>query len=172
MHVLFGRATSIFELLSIVVGAILFGALTLAFVWNSNIAGLKKITQVVLALDIAGGVVANFTSGTNNYYAESLNRKYFFIFFHLLQPSLLVWIYPADWYAIAAVSVFTLTGSIIVLQVKSYNRQRVTAVSLWVACMTLATLLNFSVLLLYLTMLLYAIKLILAFSVNWASPNK
>jgi hypothetical protein len=90
----------------------------------------------------------------------------------LLQPSLLVWIYPADWYAVAAVSLFTLIASMIILHVKTHNRQRVTALSLLTLCMMLTILLNFSGALLYLTMLFYAIKLILAFSVNWISIEK
>ena len=172
LHQLFGRQTTLFDILIIVGCAIAFASLTLTLIFNTDLSVIKKIIHTILALDIGGGVVANFTVGTNNYYAESLTRKYFFVFFHLLQPSLLVWIYPADWYAVAAVSLFTLIASMIILHVKTHNRQRVTALSLLTLCRMLTILLNFSGAVLYLTMLFYAIKLILAFSVNWISIEK
>lgn len=170
-HQLFGRQTTLFDILIIVGCSIAFASLSLGWIWNTDLSVLKKIIHTILALDIGGGVVANFTEGTNNYYAESLNRKYFFIFFHLLQPFLLVWIYPADLYAVAAVSLFTLIASMIILHVKTHHRQRVIALSLLTLCMMLTILIDFSGALVFLTMLFYAIKLILAFSVNWISDS-
>jgi len=80
---LFGRETTGFDLLAIIISSISFAALTLILKWNEDISILNKITLTILALDIGGGVVANFTTGTNNYYAESLSKRYFFILFHL-----------------------------------------------------------------------------------------
>jgi prepilin signal peptidase PulO-like enzyme (type II secretory pathway) len=127
---------------------------------------------IILALDIGGGVVANFTTGTNNYYAESLKKRYLFVVFHLLQPSILIWIFPSELLAILGVSLFTLTSSIIVLNIKKQYNQRIIAVTLLLFSLFLSTLLNYSDPLTKMIMQLFSIKLILAFSVNWASNDK
>ncbi len=164
---LFGRETTRFDLLAIIISSVSFAALTLIQKWNVDISILKKITLAILALDIGGGVVANFTKGTNNYYTESLNKSYFFVFFHLLQPLILIWIYPSSFSTITIVSIYTLISSIIVLNIKDYYKQRIIAVTLLILCLFLTTHLDYPDTLLQLTMLLYSIKLILAFSVNW-----
>jgi hypothetical protein len=169
---LFGRETTIFELLAIVISSLSFAALTLTLKWNAEISILKIIILTLLALDIAGGVVANFTKGTNNYYAESLRKRYFFVLFHLLQPSILTWIFPNELLAILVISIFTLISSIIVLNTKKHNTQRITAITFLLLSFILSIFLNYSDPLLQIVMQLFSIKLILAFSVNWNSSDK
>ena len=89
---LFGRETTTFHLLAIVIASLSFAGLTLLLKLNTDISNFKLIILTILTLDIAGGVVANFTTGTTNYYAESLRKRYVFVLFHLLQPSILIWI--------------------------------------------------------------------------------
>lgn len=171
-HELFGRETTTFDLLAIVISSFSFAGLTLILKWNTNISIIKIIILTVLALDIAGGFVANFTKGTNDYYNESLNKRYFFVFFHLIQPTILIWIFPSEFLAILGVSIYTLISSIVVLNIKKHNTQRVVAVTLLLLSFILSTLLNFSDLLTQLIMQLFSLKLILAFSVNWISCDK
>ncbi len=166
-HELFGRETTRFDLLAIIICSVSFATLTVILKWNVDISTIKKIILTILALDIGGGVVANFTTGTNNYYFESLSKRYFFIFFHLLQPLILIWIYPSDSLAIMGISLFALTSSIIVLNLKDQYTQRIVAVTLLLLCIILTPLSNYSDHLLQITILLYSIKLIIAFSVNW-----
>ena len=171
-HELFGRETTTFDLLAIVISSFSFAGLTLILKRDANISIIKIITLTILALDIAGGAVANFTKGTNNYYNESLSKRYFFVFFHLIQPTILIWIFPNDFLLILRLSLFTLTSSIIVLKIKKHYTQRVVAVTLLLLSFVLSTLLNFSDLLTQLLMQLFSLKLILAFSVNWFSSDK
>jgi hypothetical protein len=140
--------------------------------WNVNISTIKKIILTILALDIGGGVVANFTTGTNKYYFDSLSKRYFFIFFHLLQPLILIWIYPSDSLSIMVISLYTLISSIIVLNLKDQYTQRIVAVTLSILCVILTQLLIYSDHLLQIAIFLFSIKLILAFSVNWISIRK
>ena len=168
-HDLFGRETTTFDLLAIAISSLSFAGLTLILKWNADISNFKLIILTILALDIAGGIVANFTSGTTNYYAESLRKRYFFVLFHLLQPSILIWIFPNELQAILGISIFTLISSIIVLNIKKHNTQRITAITLLFLSFMLSVLLNYSDPLLQIVMLLFSIKLILAFSVNWFS---
>jgi len=169
---LFGLETTRFDLLAIIISAVSFAALTLILNSNSAALATKAIVLIILALDIGGGVVANFTTGTNNYYAESLQKRYLFVVFHLLQPSVLIWIFPNELLAILGVSLFTLTSSIIVLNIKKQYNQRIIAVTLLLFSLFLSTLLNYSDPLTKMIMQLFSIKLILAFSVNWASNDK
>ena len=169
---LFGRETTTFDLLAIVIGSLSFAGLTPILKWNTDISNFKLIILTILALDIAGGVVANFTTGTNNYYAESLRKRYFFVLFHLLQPSFLIWIFPSELLVILGVSLFTLTSSIIVLNVKKQYNQKIVAITLLLLCLILSTLLNYTDTLSQMIMQLFSIKLILAFSVNWASSDQ
>jgi hypothetical protein len=169
---IFGRETTTFDLLAIIIGSVSFALLTLFVKWNADITIIKKIILIILALDIAGGVVANFTRGTNNYYAESLQKRYLFVLFHLLQPSILIWIFPNESLAVLGVSIFTLINSIIVLNVKKHYNQRIIAVTLLLFSLILSTLFNYTDPLTKMIMQLFSIKLILAFSVNWASTDK
>ena len=168
----FGRETTMFDLLAIIICSISFAILTIFVKWNADITITKKIILTILALDIGGGVVANFTTGTNFYYAESLRKTYLFVLFHLLQPSILIWIFPSELLVILGVSLFTLTSSIIVLNVKKQYNQRIVAITLLLLCLILSTLLNYTDTLSQMIMQLFSIKLILAFSVSWASSDQ
>jgi hypothetical protein len=169
---LFGRETSTFDLLAVIISSVLFAGLTVLIKWNSDFSILKKIILTILALDIAGGVVANFTRGTNNYYAESLQKRYLFVLFHLLQPSILIWVFPKELLAVLGVSIFTLISSIIVLNIKKHYNQRIIAVTLLLFTLIVSTLFNYTDPFTKMIMQLFSIKLILAFSVNWASTDK
>lgn len=169
---LFGRETTTFDLLAIIISSGSFAGLILMIKWNADITVIKKIILTILALDIDGGIVANFTTGTNIYYAESLRKRYIFVLFHLLQPSILIWIFPSELIAILGVSLFTLTSSIIVLRIKKHYNQRIIAVTLLLLSIFLSTLLNYTDPLTKMIMQLFSIKLILAFSVNWDSTDK
>jgi hypothetical protein len=165
----FGRETTMFDLLAIIICSISFAVLTLFVKWNADITITKKIILTILALDIGGGVVANFTTGTNNYYAESLRKRYLFVLFHLLQPSILIWIFPSDLIAILGVSLFTLTSSIIVLNIKKHYNQRIVAITLLLLSSILLTLLPYTERLTQMMMQFFSLKLIFSFSVNWFS---
>lgn len=169
---LFGRETTAFDLLTITISSISFAGLTLLLKWNADISNFKLVILTILALDIAGGVIANFTKGTNKFYSESLIKRYLFVFFHILQPSILIWIFPSELLAILGVSLFTLTSSIIVLNIKKQYNQRIIAVTLLLFSLFLSTLLNYSDPLIKMIMQLFSVKLILAFSVNWNLSDK
>ena len=168
---LFGRETKILDLLAVVISACFLAVLTLLFKWNADFSVIKKAVLTILALDIGGGVVANFTSGTNNYYAESLSKRYLFVLFHLAQPSLLIWIFPSELVAILGVMLFSLACSIIVLRLNSPQNQRIIAVTLLLLTMILSALLNYTDPMAQLIMQFFSIKLILAFGVNWTAIN-
>ena len=172
LRALFGLETTRLDLLAIVISALSFAALTLILNSNSDALDTKTIVLIILALDIGGGAVANFTTGTNNYYAESFQKRYLFVVFHLLQPSILIWIFPSELLAILGVSLFTLTSSIIVLNVKKQYNQRIVAITLLLLSLILSTLLSYADQLAQIIMHFFSLKLILAFSVNRTTNYK
>jgi membrane glycosyltransferase len=172
LRALFGLETTRLDLLAIVISALSFAALTLILNSNSDALDTKTIVLIILALDIGGGAVANFTTGTNNYYAESFQKRYLFVVFHLLQPSILIWIFPSELLAILGVSLFTLTSSIIVLNIKKQYNQRIVAITLLLLSLILSTLLSYTDQLIQIIMHFFSLKLILAFSVNWTTDYK
>lgn len=107
LHDVFGERQS----LGAVVTVLLFGA-SLAIVLHlvfpemgSEVSLWRSVLAFLLIFDIFAGVVANFTSGTNNYYASRAAKRIVFLSIHvhivlvalLLQTgllfSLMVWAY-------------------------------------------------------------------------------
>ncbi len=168
----FGRETTLFDIFTIFIGSVSLAIVTLLLVWEIDLSFTKKMVLTLLALDIGGGVVANFTDGTNNYYEESSKKRYLFVFFHILQPLLLAWIYPTDLYNILAIPLYTLLSSLFILNIKVANRQRVVGATFLFVGILIVQSLNFANQVLQLMLFMYSIKLMLAFSVDWAKTDK
>lgn len=96
----------------------MFVVLCAAGIWGASIAGLSLWRQVlagVLILDVAAGAVANFTRGTNDFYASRPKHRWWFIALHVHLPLIglainePLWPYLAAWaYTIFAASVVNL----------------------------------------------------------------
>ena len=52
----FGRETTTFDLLAIIISSVSFAVLTLFVKWNADITIIKKIILTILALDIGGAL--------------------------------------------------------------------------------------------------------------------
>jgi len=169
LHELFGQETTWFDLFAILLGSILLTIVTQILCIESELTTAKKIVLAVLTLDIGGGVIANFTEGTNNYYSENIKIRYLFILTHFLQPLVLLWIFTENLFFILIITLFTLISSMIVTVIKDYGIQRIAAISFLLIGVLISFLLPFSNQVLQLILIVYSIKLILAFSVNWNS---
>ena len=172
LYELFGRESTWPDILAIFAGSFSLAIMALSTIWEVDLSVIKKIVLAFLAFDIGGGVVANFTTGTNNYYGESSKKRSFFVLLHVLQPLLLIWIFPNDLYFISIISAFTLLSSLCIINITDTSFQRVSAASLLVIGILMVQLLNFSNQFVQLILLFYSIKLILAFSVNWENSHK
>ena len=172
LHELFGRETTRLD-----VFVILFGSFALAFAtqilcWGSELSIAKKIILAFISLDIGGGIIANFTEGTNNYYAENVKKRYVFIAIHILQPLILTWIFPNNLFPILILAGYILMSSFIVTSIKRKYIQKTVAIIMLLFSIILLFLVNLSTQALQLILLIYSIKLILAFSVNWTNSDK
>jgi hypothetical protein len=75
------------------------------------VGGPVGILLAILMVDIAGGVVANVTRGTNDYYARRRGHRIVFLSLHVIQPALLILLTPAPEALVIAVAAWTLLGA-------------------------------------------------------------
>ncbi len=172
LHPLFGRDTTKFDVLAILLIAFLFAASSLFLEGQQDLSSLKKSIFMLLALDLSGGIVANMTSGTNQFYESSLKKKYFFLLIHFLQPLLLAWVFPMDLPLILVTSMYTLLGSLLVIKISITSGQRVAAISLTSLGILLVFLLPYKNPILKGMFILFILKLVLSFSVNWTKNER
>jgi len=125
LHELHGKQASIFDLLINYTTAIIAALIILFLARDLSLATYKLVILGVLALDSAGGIVSNFTEGTNNYYIEKPKMRYVFIAFHVIQPLVLIWLFPNDLVGIAIISIYTLIAMTVVNSIQEHLRQRV-----------------------------------------------
>ena len=121
----------------------------------------------LLGVDIGGGVAANFTRGTSEYYAESSRRRFVFIALHILQPLAFAWIFPYALLWIACVCGGVLASTLAVNAVREYERQRTLAATLVLVLCGVIALAPIDDAALSFLVTLYALKLVLAFAVRW-----
>lgn len=167
LHELHGEYANPFDLwVNYLTGFLATAAIVyLANDWQFSL--LKLIVLAILALDLSGGVVSNFTTATSQYYAKSKNLRYLFLTIHLVQPAVLTWIYPEYIYEIVIVSGYTLVCTLIVNELAHYEKQRTIASFLMVMGIILTITMGISEAALLIMMLLFVIKLLLAFAVKW-----
>lgn len=169
---LFGREIPLHDIVLILLGAL---AVTIAIELvciDIELMLYQNILLVILALDLGGGVVANFTEGTNNYYFESAERRYIFIVMHVLQPLLLSWIFAYNPFVIVFLTGYTLTCSFIITSITSPSVQKSLAATMLVVAVVLTFVTGITPLALQILLLIYALKLIFAFSVNWTHQSE
>ncbi|MEM9834183.1 MAG: hypothetical protein AAF944_26355 [Bacteroidota bacterium] len=167
LHEIHGKQALLVELLITYVTGIIATIVTLYLAWDSSLSVYQFVLLGILALDLAAGVVANLTPGAKAYYSESARRRYLFIAFHVLQPVLLMWIFPAQALSIGWVAGYTLLAMTFVNSLQEPSAQRVYAFFLLVVGILLLFLLGISAAVVQLMLILFVIKLVVAFAVRW-----
>jgi hypothetical protein len=167
LHELHGKQASIFDLLVNYTTAIIATVIIFYLAWELSLATYKLIILGVLALDLAGGVVSNFTEGTNNYYLEKPKRRYVFIAFHVVQPLMMIWLFPDDLVGIAVVSIYTLMAMTVINSIQEHLRQRVYGAFLMVIGLSISFLVGEMQPIVHLMLILFVVKLIVAFAIRW-----
>ncbi|MFW5687911.1 MAG: hypothetical protein ACOCXV_03185 [Bacteroidota bacterium] len=172
LHEIHGREAYLFDILvnyATGIGATVF---ILFLSTNLDLSMLKMILLGILALDLSGGVVSNFTSGTSNYYAASNKLRILFIGIHFIQPLLLGWIFADYWPAIAIIGSFSLLAAFLINSLHHYHLQKTVAPFFLVAAIIITVISNIDNAPLFIMMLLFVVKLILAFPVKWEQSTK
>ncbi|MCC5979736.1 MAG: hypothetical protein JJU21_16875 [Salinarimonas sp.] len=132
----------------------------------------KVALLALLVVDIAGGVVSNVTPGTNAHYNASRRARVVFLALHVLQPAVLIWLFPAWAGPVAGVAILTLLTAFAI----EFAGRRASAapVALSAAVGLIATILLAPAAFgpapfagLQLIMVLYVLKVAVAFPVDW-----
>ncbi|MFY0481174.1 hypothetical protein ACI6PS_01100 [Flavobacterium sp. PLA-1-15] len=167
LHELHGKQSSIFDLLVNYTTVIITTSIIIYLAWNLSLSTFKLFILGIVALDLSGGVVSNFTDGTNRYYIQNIKMRYFFIVLHVVQPLLLLWLFPEDLIEILIIAIYTLIAVIIIDSVEKHSRQRVLGSFLMVIGISISFLMDDIEAVVHLMLILFIIKLIIAFAVKW-----
>lgn len=174
LHDLHGKEATVADLIftylaaSMTTGLILYSAFDIYI----DKGVFKFIILGLLAFDLSGGVIANFTQGTTNYYAESPKRRSVFIGLHLIQPMVMAWIFPGDSTSIYIAASYTLLATIVTSSLKEEGKQRVLAGALVTMGFSIVFLMSPESKVIHFMLILFIIKLILAFSVKWHNTTE
>lgn len=136
-----------------------------------------SISQIIvlgiLTYDLVGGVVANFSYSTSVYYAKQPKKRKGFIALHLLQPTLLVFVFQNDIVTILSISTYILLSSILVNATKSVQRQIMLGAFFSIVGIMVLQLPFFEATsILAFLLVIFLLKLPLAWAVRWYDINE
>lgn len=144
--------------------------ITGVMVWLSIHEGHVLWMTVLLAflmVDIAGGVVSNFTRGTNNYYSKHPQKRTVFLLLHVIQPGLLAFMFPDVAFLVLGVMAYALPVSFWLDDKRGSIFPKTAASFFTILGISAILLMPIEFVGLQLLLILYITKLILAFSVDW-----
>lgn len=158
-----GEEASVISLIMVYLASVLLGT-TLFLLTPDLHPSWHRWLLAIIALDIGGGVVANMTTGTSEYYRKRPKLRPIFIMVHVIHPLLLWLIFPGQM-AIPVVGAATLIFTAIVNKIPEVSNQRMAGalftvtnliLLLWLKAEAIPTIL----------MTLFSLKLITGFAVR------
>ena len=164
---LFGEEITRTELFLILFSSITVSTLLLLFTFDEwgKLAQWRQILLVLLTLDITGGVVANFSVSTNNYYKTRPKARLKFILFHV-QPLLLAFLLSSNYVTSVAVLVYTLMAAIGINYLYRNPTQKVIAATLIFIGITVLLLFVIASVLILALFAMHIFKVAFAFAVD------
>ncbi len=167
-HELFGTHQQKPELILILLFTVL-ATLSTAWITAPYWVELKWYQNLVLwllFLDIAGGVVANLSTGTNNHYNEHPKARWIFIAVHI-QPLIIAAVLQSPLLIAIIIWLYTLLSACLINSLREKIYHRLLAGALYATALIVFVLSDLSLpLLIALIYLLYMMKVIYSFSVN------
>lgn len=168
LHELFGTQQNRCELVLILLFTItstLLAAWLTAPYWQT-LTWYQNLVLWLLFLDISGGVVANLSEGTNNYYNARPKARWLFIAIHI-QPLILAFVMESPIYVALAVWLYTLISASIINSLRTMVYHRLLAGALLAMAIIGYVLSGVSLPMpITLIYILYMIKVIYSFSVD------
>ncbi|MEN7550793.1 hypothetical protein AAG747_22925 [Rapidithrix thailandica] len=167
LHEVHGKKASVMDLVLTYFTAFALAVVSYLLMDNLELKSWETGILLLLAMDIGGGVVANFSRGTSTYYAESPKARRTFVAMHLSQPALLAWVFPGSLVTIMSICAYTLITTSFVNMIRLQEKQRVFASFFLSLGLMLFFLLPTVQPIIYLILILYMVKLVMAFAVQW-----
>lgn len=123
---LFGDTQRWFEIIATLCFAVFATAIVLVSTLNMwvELGIIKMSLLILLYLDITGGLIANLSFGTNQYYSVSVKRRLVFIAIHI-QPLLLAYIFHDIIWICIGVWGYTIFSTLLVNNFYGHESQRV-----------------------------------------------
>lgn len=173
LHEIHGEKALLIDVLLTHIFAILVTSLVISLSWNSELSWFKLIILGILTYDLSGGVLANFSRGTSDHYASNAKARINFLRLHLLQPTLMIYIFQGTDLVLAAMGVYILFSSFLVNSQKDVQKQLLlgTFFSLVGICFLFVPGVNLSSTE-QLLLTFFLLKLPLAFAVQWYRLGK
>ena len=173
LHEIHGEQSNWFDITATHLVA-LFTVIAALFTANDlNLATWQTALLILLAYDLGGGVLANFTYSTKWYYDQSQTRRLVFLSLHFLQPLLMCLVFPVHWIGVALFSAYTVTASFMTNAIRFPQKQltigAILSLTGIIALHSLDIGLPTTILLL---LTLFLLKLPLSFSVRWYRLEK
>jgi hypothetical protein len=166
LHELHGEKTNLSSLILVYISALLVGGLALSQIIPLALPLWKTLLAALIFMDIGGGVVANQTSATNQYYQNHSNLRIPFLLLHIIHPLILILVFPKNSLFLGFVLVFTLASSFGVNALRNRELQQTLAALLVAIGVCLSLLVPVSPSFLVILAPLFMMKLILGFSVK------
>jgi hypothetical protein len=174
LHELHGEKSRLSSILLVYLTAFVVAGIALSQMIPLGLPFWKLILAVVVFLDIGGGVTANLSSSTNQYYQKKAALRPIFLAMHIIHPLVLWLVFPQSAAFLAFVMIFTLGSAFAVNRIKDRELQQNCAAGLTAIGLCLALLFPLSFSFLYAFAPLFMVKLILGFSVkrpNFIGPH-
>ncbi|MFT2010500.1 hypothetical protein ACMA1I_17630 [Pontibacter sp. 13R65] len=167
---LHGRKAYLIDLLLTYFMAVLVAVVNV--VLSASMPAWQVVLLVVLSLDIGGGAVSNFTSGTIEFYKKSDLSPYTFIWLHLLQAGLLLCIYWSVKSQIILLAFLILVLSSLVIRVREVSYKRQLSIFLFAVFVLIMFSLSDLPKPPCILLVLMGLKLIVGFSGHWKGSRK
>ena len=128
LHEVHGKKAALSDVLLAHTFATIITAFTLYSALPLDLGLLKMIALGLLAYDLSGGVLANFSKGTSAHYAASAKARRNFLWLHILQPTLMIYIFQGNDLILAGLCFYIVAGSWLVnAQATAANQLRLGA---------------------------------------------
>lgn len=166
LQILHGKETRLSTILLTYIGG-LIGALIFAFGWlKSSVPLWKTAILSSVIFDICGGVIANLSSSTNQFYQKNQKIRLIFLAVHTVQPAVFAILLPEDAYYFITVFIVTFASGLLIHFIQDTEYQQNLASFCIAGALPIFALFTLSSSVLYAFGPLYMLKLILGFSVK------
>jgi hypothetical protein len=166
LHELHGEKTRLSNLIIVYLSGVLAASVIFYTFFRSGTELWKVLLITLLYLDIAGGVVANFSSSTIRYYSDKGVLRVYFLLTHLLHPALFIVAFHANWLYFTFTGLYTIAVSLFVNSLKEGEMQKNLATLFVTSGILISFFFKVPNYILYSFAPLFMIKLILGFSIK------
>jgi hypothetical protein len=166
LHELHGENPDLLTLIATYMTGLIAGFLIIFNIGCASMPVWKTILLFILYIDIAGGIVSNFSTSTRLYYQKMEKLRILFIFLHLIHPGLFILLFPDSYSYFGFAGFYTIIACLILHKIRNIENQQTCASLMLVAGILISFFFDLPFIILYTFAPLYMIKLIIGFSVR------